>query len=427
MRKESLQLVVALILAAAFYVNGCGPEVAVKKKKVSKAAKVAFATADETRIVDVLETTGDVVAVNTITLRASVEGPIAFCPWREGDRVEKVGQRLVEINRPIYLKELQAAEAALAVAKAKLQHLEAGARPEEIAQSREMVRQLEDCTSFAKADLGRISNLVKSGTLPAESAEKARVSFVKCQTQLAAAKEQLAMLEAGPTKTELAVQKAVVAQALAKVAVYKAKLDECILEAPFAGVISRVFVRQGDLATPRAPLVEMFEESSLAVQFAVPERLSSSIFKGNAVKVQLDAYPEKSFNAHVVRIYSHLEKDSRSRMVEAKMLEPVTLFPGQFARVSVEARVLERAVVVPTSAIVSTARGHKVAYVVVDGKAMERRVTIGVEQGSRVQIVKGINRGEKIVTAGNLNLKDGVAVSFVRKPIKHSAQGGEGL
>ena len=403
-------LVVAICVATVIGMIGCKDKNATGKSK--KARHVQAVSAKKERLVEFLETTGSIVATNTVMMQATIEGPIVFCPWREGDRIEQVGQKLIEINRPLYQQEVLVAKAALTVAAAKLADLKAGARPEEIAQVKESVKQLEDCTNFAKADLDRIRSLVKSGSLPGETVEKARVSYIKCQTQFVAAKEQLAMLEAGPTKTEIAVHQATVDEVGAKRAIAQAKLDECILKAPFAGVVTQVFVRPGDLATPRAPLLKLMDPTSLVVRAGLPESCSANIRKGTKVVVRLDAYPNKTFNAKIERVYPRLEWDSRTRIIEAKIIEPVQLIPRLFARISVQGRVADDAIVVPDAAIITTPRGDNIVYVVSNGKADMRKVTIGLEQGQSVQIIDGVQIGEMVVVAGNLNLKDGVSVQL---------------
>jgi len=370
---------------------GCGSDKNARRKS-KKPPRVQAVAAEKTRLVEFLETTGDVI----------------------------------EIDRPVYRQQVVAAEAALAVAKAKLADLKAGARPEEISQAKESVRHFKDCTDFAKADFDRIRSLVKSGSLPAESVEKARVSYVKCHTQLGAAKELLAMLEAGPTKTEVGVAQAAVDEAAAKLALAQAKLDECLLKAPFAGVITQVFVRPGDLATPRAPLLKMMDPSSLVVRAGLPESCAAYIRKGTEAVVRLDAYPGKTFNARINRVYPRLEWDSRTRIIEAKIMEPVALIPRLFARMSVRGRVADDAVVVPDAAILTTPRGQKVLYVVKAGKASMRKVTIGLEQGQRVQIVDGVRAGEMVVIAGNLNLKDGAKVQLGKAVPTPAAKKGSG-
>ncbi|MBN1806526.1 MAG: efflux RND transporter periplasmic adaptor subunit [Sedimentisphaerales bacterium] len=391
-------------------INGCG-----KKKEVSKEKKglpVEVVAAEKTRIVEILETTGDVVATNTVLLESTVEGPISFCPWREGDKVERVGQKLIEINRPLYRQELAEAEAALAVAKAKLADLKAGTRPEEIVEAQEAVKHFEDCTAFTKVDLDRIKSLVESGALPAEMAEKARVDYVKCNTQLRAAKERLSMLKAGPTETEIGVAQAIVDEAAAKRDIAKSKLDECVLTAPFIGIITQVYVRPGDLAMPRAQLLKLMDPSSLVIRSGLPESCSASISKGTTAVVHLDAFPGKDFNAIIERVYPRIELDSRTRIIEVKIIEPVELIPRLFARVSVQGRVFDDAVVVPDAAIVTTPRGQSIVYVVKDGKANKRKVTIGLEQEQYVQITEGLQAGEIVIVDGNLNLEDGKKVDI---------------
>jgi membrane fusion protein (multidrug efflux system) len=83
-----------------------------------------------------------------------------------------------------------------------------------------------------------------------------------------------------------------------------------------------------------------------------------------------------------------------------------------FARISVQGRVADDAIVVPDAAIITTPRGDNIVYVVSNGKADMRKVTIGLEQGQSVQIIDGVQIGEMVVVAGNLNLKDGVPVQL---------------
>jgi len=418
MRKTVRCLTVVFILGVAIVgMVGCSQD----KKAQTKSKKlphVQAIAAESTRMVEFLEATGEVVAVNTVKIQSTVEGPISFCPWREGDHVEQAGQKIIEIDRPLYQQETLAAKAALALAQAKLDDLKAGARPEEIAQAKEAVRHFEDCTSFAKADLERIRSLVKSGSLPGETAEKARVDCVKCQTQLGAAKEQLAMLKAGPTKTEVAITQAAVNEAAAKLDLAQAKINECILSAPFAGIITSVMVRPGDLVIPRMPLLEMMDSSSLVVRFAVPETRIADINKNAKAVVRLDAYPGRTFNAIIERIYPELQHKTRTRLAEAKVLDPIDLLPGQFARISVIVKAIENAIVIPDKAVLSTSRGETVVYVVNNGKISKRKVKIGLEQEQNIQITHGVQSGEMVVTHGNEKLKDGAQVKIINTPPK---------
>ena len=187
-------LAVPVIVTSLLWLGGCGAnsESDVQNSK-QKPALVDVQVALRTTISRTRNTTGEVVSVNSVTIAAMVDGPIIFCPWREGDQVKEVGQKLVEFNRESYRAEVKAAEAALALAKARLDDLKAGPRQQEISKAREVVRQHEEIQAFAKSDMERIEKMVVSGSLPGEALEKARVEYVSCETQAIVARKQLEM------------------------------------------------------------------------------------------------------------------------------------------------------------------------------------------------------------------------------------------
>jgi len=367
----------------------------------------------------ILELTGEVAAINTVTIAATLEGPIAFNPWREGDRVER-GQKLIEIDRPAYRRDVEAAQASQRVAQAKLEDLRAGTRPEEIAQAAETVTKFEEALKFCKLDLERISTLVQRGGLPGEALDKAQVTCVDLQSQYAAAQQRLAMLKAGPTATAIALQEAVVQEAAARVEQVKAKLAEGTIAAPFIAVVRKVHVRVGDLASVKSPLLELSDVSSLVIRFAIPEAVSVGDPARLPVEVGLDAYPGKTFHAKIIRQYPEIDSRTRTRIVEARVVEPVQLVAGMFARMRVALETADQAVVVPLEAVLATPRGDKVAFVVQDGKAVQRTVTTGIEHGGLVQVVAGLAPGDQVVIAGQDGLKDG---KEVRLPGEKKADG----
>ncbi|MBA2880917.1 multidrug efflux pump subunit AcrA (membrane-fusion protein) [Desulfosalsimonas propionicica] len=398
-----------LILSAALFLAGCGSEAASSEDKSQKSPLVEVVSASQGEISKHINITGEIVATREIKVRATVEGPVGFSPWREGDPVKK-GEKLIEIDRPLYRSEVKEAEANLAVAKSKLADLKAGARPEEIAQAEQNVRYLEECAGFSRKNLERVRQLAQKGGVSGEALEKAQVSYAECHTNLISAREKLSMLKSGPTQTELAVQEAEVKKAEAALAKARAKLDETRIYAPFDGIITKVYVHPGDLATPQAPLLEMLDRSSLAVRFSVSERLISDIKPGMKASIRLDAYSGRDFDAKIVRIYPELNRQSGTVPVEAELTAPRKLMPGMFARVLLPVQTADKAVIIPASALLSTPGGREAVFVVSDGKAKQREIRLGIEQGSRVQVLEGLKPDEKVVVAGMNSLKNGTAV-----------------
>ncbi len=393
-----------------------------------KTALVQVMTAEKQSISGISEVTGDVTATNTIVVRASVEGPIVFCPWREGDIVKK-GEPLIKIHRPIYQADVQASKAALDVAQARFADLKAGARKEELAQAAERVRQLESCAGFTQIDAKRVEQLVKTGALPGENMEKARLASIKCETDLAASRERYQMLQKGATATDLAIQKALVQEARAKLAMAMARLDECTITAPFAGVVTKIDVRPGDLAVPRSPLLTLMETASIAVRFSVAESQSYLLNKNTPVVVSFDALPNQEYTAHIVRLYPEIDSQTRTRVVEAKVDSSTGLVPGMFTRVRLTVQTSEEEIVMPDRALLTTDSGETVAFVVENGLAKERRVTLGIERGSCIQVLEGIKPGDQVIVAGHEKIKNNAPVDEI--PLQGSvpcfASPGKGL
>jgi len=420
-------LAMPVFVAGLLWLSGCGgnsePDANSGKQKP---ALVEVQAARRMAISRTFNTTGEVVAVNSVTIAAMVDGPIVFCPWREGDQVKESGQKLVEIDRESYRAEVKAAEAVLALAKARLDDLKAGPRPQEISKARQAVRQHGEVQAFAKSDLERIKKMVASGSLPGEALEKARVEYVSCETQAIAARKQLEILEAGPTRTALAVQEAMVDEAEARLGLARARLSECTIPAPFAATITRVHVRPGDLATPRSPLLEMADLSSLAIRFALPESEALIVRKGLRTAVTLDAYAGRVFAGEVTRVYPELDRRTRTRTIEAVLTQEADLVPGMFARLQVEMETVTDAVVVPAKAVIVTPKRGRIVNVVESGRISQRKVVTGIEDGARIQIREGIQPGEQVVVAGGKKLKEGAPVQLRKSesaPDKKQGQG----
>lgn len=387
-------------------------------KKGKKPPLVIVQQVKKERISSFLETTGQIIAVNGVTISSSVEGQVVFCPWREGDLIEKKGQRLIEIDRSLYREEVKAAEAGLLLARAKLDDLKAGNRPEEINQAKELVRDLEESAAFVQNDMERTAKLVENGALPGEAIEKAKVVYVAAQTKLIAAEEKLEMLKSGPTKTAIAIQEAFVKEAKAKVSMAQVKLSEGILFAPFKGVITKVLVRPGDFAPAKSPLIEIVDLSSLVIRFSVPEIKAVSLKKGMKLYATLDAHPDKVFVAKINRLYPELDTRMRTRTVEAILDDDLDIIPGMFARLKLVLATIEEAVIVPSQVIKITPKGEQIVFTVNGEKAVQRKIKTGIEEGLRIQILEGIKAGEDIIVAGHEKLKDG-------QPVRIGKPGGE--
>lgn len=314
-----------------------------------KVPAVKVTAAIEGSISKTLELTGSVTATKVARMGSPAEGPIMQCQVREGDIVS-AGQVLLTIGRK------KAADA--------------------------LVQAAQDSLIREQEELKRITKLVNSGAIAAEELETANLKVSRAKAELSKAMESVSDYQ---------------------------------IEAPWDGVVSKVFVTDGYYVAPRESLVEIYDPTSTVVEFAIPESRSAAIQKGMPVDVRLDAYPGQPLKGEITRIYPELNRQTRTRTAEAVIVynDGISLLPGMFARIGLILETVENAVLIPDKAIVLNLKNEPTAFVIVDGKAEARKLTLGLENQLTVQVTEGIKPGEMVVIEGNEKLKNGAAVKVI--------------
>lgn len=193
----------------------------------------------------------------------------------------------------------------------------------------------------------------------------------------------------------------------------RARLAKTTIEAPFAGVAGLRRVSVGDYLTAGHDLVNLEDIEPLKVEFAIPERYLGSLRTGQRVQLTADAFPGRSFEGEIYAIDPKIDPAGRSLQVRARVPnDDGRLRPGLFARVKVRLGTRENAILIPEQAIVPRGRDRFV-FKVVDGKAVEVKVEIGQRRFGTVEIVDGLAAGDRVVTAGQLKIRDGAPVAPV--------------
>lgn len=141
--------------------------------------------------------------------------------------------------------------------------------------------------------------------------------------------------------------------------------------------------------------------------------------------VRLDAYSGDEFKAKITRIYPKLNRQSGTVPVKAELTNPPELMHGMFVRVLLPVQSVNHAVIIPDSALLSSSDGQEAVFVINDGKAVRREIRLGIDQGSRVQVVDGLKPGEQVVVAGMNSLSDGTAVRIEKAETGQKQTGGQ--
>jgi membrane fusion protein (multidrug efflux system) len=255
-----------------------------------------------------------------------------------------------------------------------------------------LVQAAQDSLAREQEELKRITKLVDSGAIAAEELETANLKVSRAKAELSKASESV---------------------------------EDYQIEAPWDGVVSKVFITDGYYVAPRESLVEIYDPASTVIEFAIPESQSAIVHKGMPVEVELDAYPGQQLKGEIARIYPELNRQTRTRTAEAEIVhkDGISLLPGMFTRIRIVLETVDNAVLIPDKAIILNTKNEPTAFVIIEekadlsgvaqAKAEARKLKLGLEKNLMVQVLEGIQPGEMVVVEGNEKLKDGAAVKVI--------------
>jgi membrane fusion protein (multidrug efflux system) len=196
----------------------------------------------------------------------------------------------------------------------------------------------------------------------------------------------------------------------------EARLAKMEIKAPFSGIIGLRVVSVGDYAKEGSDIVNLESIDPLKVDFRVPEIYLKQIEVGQTLHVSLDALPGKTFEGKVFAVNPLVDAAGRAIVIRALVRNSDTsLRPGMFARVRLITRNLQDALAIPEQAIVPQGDDQYV-FKVTDGRAMRVKVEVGQRRDGKVEIVKGLEPTDMIITAGHLKIRDGVPVTISNGP-----------
>lgn len=193
----------------------------------------------------------------------------------------------------------------------------------------------------------------------------------------------------------------------------EARLSKAVIRSPFDGTVGLRRINIGDYATIGQIMVDVVRLDPLRVDFSAPETLLAQFKPGLLIDVSVGAYPNETFEGIITAIAPQIEVSGRSVTIRARLPnKELKLRPGLFAQVRVTLEVKPDALMVPEQAIWPIGQ-DKTVFVVEDGKAKQKTVTLGQRQDGMVEIVAGLSSGDEIVTAGQMKIFDGADVKTI--------------
>jgi membrane fusion protein (multidrug efflux system) len=204
--------------------------------------------------------------------------------------------------------------------------------------------------------------------------------------------------------------------AQADVAVAKARQNDRMIRAPFAGVVGLSDVAPGALVNPGAPIVTLDDISAIRVDFQVPERYLAQVTAGQQITATVDAYPGETITGRIAQLDTRIDERTRAMTARAEFPNGARrLKPGMMMRVSI-ARGQRQSLGVQEAAV-SVQGDSAFVYVLRQmGErtvAEQRPVITGIRQNGVVELKDGVQAGDRIVADGLNKVQPGQPVRVV--------------
>ncbi|HEU5210191.1 MAG TPA: efflux RND transporter periplasmic adaptor subunit [Longimicrobiales bacterium] len=250
-----------------------------------------------------------------------------------------------------------------------------------------------------------------------------RAQYDQARSEAALAKEtyerQRRLWEEEKIGTEIAYLRAKYGAetAAANARMLAARLERTIVRAPIAGVLDDRLVEVGAMVAPGTPIARIVDADPVEVTAGVPERYAAEIRPGAAVRVTIDHLGGSTFSGAAGYVGTALDARTRTFPVEFTVANASgVLKPGMVARLEVQRRTVEEALLVPREAVQRVSTGYMVFVVTGEGDrtfAEARPVQLGADAGSQVAIASGVSAGEQVIVVGQQQVANGDAVRVV--------------
>lgn len=274
----------------------------------------------------VLESKGYIMPAHQILVSPKVSGMILELDIEEGRRVNK-GDVLAQLEDTDYQAELDRAKATVKLARARVEELDAGNRPQEIAQAEAELNETKANLKQLQLDYDRNVGLRKVNAISQEEQDLSESQLKAMERRAERLSFALELMKIGPREERKDVARAELAQAQADLTKAEWRLGNCTIRAPISGTILKKNAEQGNIVNPIAfngsfSLCEMADLSDLEVDLNIQERDISVIRRGQKCQVRAEAYPDRMYEGVVSRLMPIADRAKGAIPVRVKVSIP---------------------------------------------------------------------------------------------------------
>src|SRR3954467_5592460 len=366
----------------------------------------------------VLTATGYIIPHHKIEANSKVTGRVAWIGVEKGDKV-KEGQVLVRLEDQEFRAQYDQARGAADSARAQLEQLQHGSRPEEIQQTEHNLSEARATAANDKITLDRTKTLFAQGVLSQQALDDATAKYEASQQRVHSLEQSYQLSKIGPRAEEIARAQGAVTQAEGQAAYAKSQLDATVIRAPISGTILERSVEKGELLTGQfasaaRPVFSMADLKDLQVELDIAQADFARLGPKQKGIVTVDAFPDRKYDGMIAEISPEANRQKATVQVKVQIQDP-----DEYLRPEMNSTVKFIAdepsqkpsdsapvgVFVPSTAM-RDRDGKKIVYIAYNGRAVAREIHV-VSQRADGAMVDGLVGGENVITTAPATLKDG--------------------
>ncbi len=238
------------------------------------------------------------VDLRQVELAFDASGRIRALPVQEGQRV-RAGQVVAQLDAVRLRDAVQQARFACVAKRNVLARLQAGTRPQQIAQARAELQAAQAALEHARITWQRQSGLVRAGFLPWQQLDDATAALRAARADRQRAAQALSLALQGPRKQDIAAAAAQLGADRAALALAQRQLADATLRAPQDAVVENRILEVGDMASPAVPVLTLALRDPLWVRAYVPERQLGLVAPGMRATILSDSFPGRGFRGWI--------------------------------------------------------------------------------------------------------------------------------
>jgi multidrug efflux pump subunit AcrA (membrane-fusion protein) len=387
-----------------------------KEAETEPVAPVQVSEVQRSSINRIVSADGILYPQDQASVMPKISAPVKEFKIKRGDHVAK-DQLLATLEN----RDLQAA-----VAEARQNYEQAlaaqrnttGAQlPEDATKARQDVTSSKEALDAAQKVYESRKQLLEQGALARRLVDESNVAYVQARSQYDIATQHLQALDRVSQPEQTKGAQAQTDAAKARYDASLAQLSYSEIRSPIAGVIADRPLYAGEMASPGSPLLTVVSVSRVIARANVPVSQAASLKVGDSGTIaQTEGGIE--LNGKVTVVSPAVDPNSTTVEVWVEADNPgEKLKPGATVHVSILAEKIPNAIVIPTVALLpSDEGGVQVMVVGADSAAHQKKVDLGAREPDKVQVVKGLDVGEKVITGGGVGLDDGAKVRIAAAP-----------